>query len=81
MNIIKGNPGETKLAHTVKLDKGADHAGAESALLARWNVVGHMGGWTTGFAIFRPMRFRCWFELAAGGVVVVELEYMGVVVV
>lgn len=55
MNIIKGNPGETKLAHTVKLDKGADHAGAESALLARWNVVGHMGGWTTGFAIFRPM--------------------------
>ena len=50
----------------MKLDKGADHAGAESALLARWNVVGHMGGWTTVFAISRGIRSRFRLELTAG---------------
>lgn len=30
------------LTHIVELDKGADHAGAQSALLAWWDIEGHV---------------------------------------
>lgn len=33
-----------QVTHVVKLDKGADHTGAQSALLAGWDMEGHVGG-------------------------------------